>query len=422
MKYRFYEEGDEAGIVELMKTCFDTYRNFQLTVEKWLGFEVDYAFKRSLALVAEDNGKIVGHVQLVLRELEFGDARVKVGGIANVSTLPEYRGRGIASTLVKMAIDYCRGNGIAMTSLYTGYPGTPHRVYWRAGYADTEFEYNFVIDGIRVEDKPGVPLETREAGPGDLRELASMYERFSPPGRAWRPDDYWLKKILGSNMYTHTFFYWSRDSFHRLMFLYQGRTVGYVLAAKPGVRAEGWPLPSDLGAILEANGDPRFLGDIYLEAMRILAGEGAKSIAIMAPLTHYRYLGEAAYRSCGGIYMACITDLEALLTQMLSELQRRVESGDVGGRMNIMLSSEYGRAGLTVRGPEVSIGCDRPDAEVWMDRDCITRLFHCLATFSDVVYSGNVKVKSDVPLRDLINVMDALFPYRSSYVWAVDHW
>ena len=39
MVFRKYREGDEEGIVDLLKTCFRTYNAWNITVEDWLSYE-----------------------------------------------------------------------------------------------------------------------------------------------------------------------------------------------------------------------------------------------------------------------------------------------------------------------------------------------------------------------------------------------
>jgi len=89
--FRRYREGDETGITGLLRTCFRTFRSWGIGPEDWLGFEEsDYGFNRRNALVAEADGAIVGHVQVVHRRLHVGSALLDTCGIANVSTHPEY--------------------------------------------------------------------------------------------------------------------------------------------------------------------------------------------------------------------------------------------------------------------------------------------------------------------------------------------
>jgi predicted N-acetyltransferase YhbS len=72
VKFRRYKPGDEEGIVELMKTCFRTFNSWKLSVRDWVGYEGDNdVFSRENALVAEIDGEIVGHVQLMHKKVRI---------------------------------------------------------------------------------------------------------------------------------------------------------------------------------------------------------------------------------------------------------------------------------------------------------------------------------------------------------------
>ncbi len=413
MEYRFYREGDETGIVEAINASFGSFRSWGLTPEKWLGYEEDYAFRRSLALVAEDRGRIVGHLHIVMRRLRFGEACLEVGGIANVTTIPEYRGRGVASSLVGMALEYCRSRGVGLSALFTGYPGTPHRVYWRKGFADTEFTYGFAAEAFQLPVESAGVLEFEEVSRTDVDELASLYEKHSPYGSAWRPREYWLAKILGDKVYGQTFFYRDAERFIRLKALWRGRPVGYVLAARPGENGEA--------AVLEAMGERRFLRDLYVEVFRRLVEDGAKAVRVSAPRSYGRIIPELVLRS-GGIYMVAVPSPAALFKGLLREFSRRLEERGLHERIGVRILSEYGGVELRIDGFEVELGCDKVDAEIRLDRDGFTRMVHGFARFSDVLLAGKAFVNSAISLRRLTKAMDSLFPYREAYIWPVDHW
>ncbi len=62
----------------------------------------------------------MGHVGAMPFEVFLADGRVvKLAGIASVATDPEFRGKGIAATLCRMALEWGRVNGIIAMPLYT---------------------------------------------------------------------------------------------------------------------------------------------------------------------------------------------------------------------------------------------------------------------------------------------------------------
>ena len=94
-------------------------------------------FKKENAFVAEDNGKIVGHVQVVERELYFGNF-VRAAGIANVCADPDYRNKGISTQLMTYVMEQV-SKEYPLAALDTGYGTSAHRIYPRVGFSPFHF-------------------------------------------------------------------------------------------------------------------------------------------------------------------------------------------------------------------------------------------------------------------------------------------
>ncbi|RLE67492.1 MAG: hypothetical protein DRJ43_07330, partial [Thermoprotei archaeon] len=134
---RTYRPGEEEDIASLLRRCFDTFNKYGLTGEKWLEYaELNSGFKLDGAYVIEVDGRIVSHVQVVEKELRTGLGVAATAGIANVSTDPDYRGRGYATTLMRRVVDDYRGKGYPLSALFTGFASGPQRIYRRIGYTD----------------------------------------------------------------------------------------------------------------------------------------------------------------------------------------------------------------------------------------------------------------------------------------------
>lgn len=74
---------------------------------------------------------------------------IDICGIANVSTRPDYGGRGVATALVRRAIATCGGMGSPIVSLLTGHGGEGYRVHRSLGFSNTAFPRVYVgaLDG-----------------------------------------------------------------------------------------------------------------------------------------------------------------------------------------------------------------------------------------------------------------------------------
>ncbi|MBO3768697.1 MAG: GNAT family N-acetyltransferase, partial [Candidatus Brockarchaeota archaeon] len=233
--FRRYAPGDEEGIVKVMNEAFSTFKNFGLTPEVWKSYtEVDEGFKLENALVAELEHQIVGHVQLVERDLKIGEKTfIKNGGIANVCTLPEARGRGISTGLMKLAIEISKTNGYPMSTLFTGYGGVAHRVYRSVGYADTYFPPYFVgsveeMKSVQERTKGVEGVKVREFKDGDEAELLDIYELSSSyyTGIVRRTEKYWRKKLTERSS-THSFFFEKFDPYEVIVAEEDGEITGY---------------------------------------------------------------------------------------------------------------------------------------------------------------------------------------------------
>ena len=93
-------------------------------------------FPRDL-LIALVDGVVASTVDVQYRRLLVDGVPIWTGGIAGVATLWEYRGRGLATRLMREAIRRIRARGISNTTLFTGHALPAIRIYERLGYSET---------------------------------------------------------------------------------------------------------------------------------------------------------------------------------------------------------------------------------------------------------------------------------------------
>jgi predicted N-acetyltransferase YhbS len=109
---------DDAAIARLLARCFTTDfggRSFFQTRHTWRHILRD--------------GAIVAHLAMQLRAVRLGDDLVTIAGIADVATDPDHRGRGLAGTLLRAALDAARQSPARHVLLF----GTA-RLYPAAGF------------------------------------------------------------------------------------------------------------------------------------------------------------------------------------------------------------------------------------------------------------------------------------------------
>ncbi|MEM1623924.1 MAG: GNAT family N-acetyltransferase [Sulfolobales archaeon] len=427
MIIRAYRRGDEEGIVELLRTCFDDFNRWGVTVEDWLSYEEgDYGFKKDNALVAEVGGRIVGHLHLVIRRAYIGVGSVDICGIANVSTHPDFRGRGIATALVKRAIEACREMGLPVASLLTGYGGEGYRVYRSVGFSNTAFLRVYVgaRDSIEkfLESHEKSELEVEEVDHRNIDEVAKLHDTLRRRVNLVisRPRDYWVGKVL-KRFFFYSFFYDRSEEAIKLLFRDSSGPVGYSLAFS-GQRASRSYWQKDTGVILEAVAtDEKYLKRVISETLRRLLDSGAKVFRLYVPPSYRPILRYGFEEFKGGLLMDYVIDLKKLLSSIRDELSRRAVLAELGGPIGISVKSPYGCANVNVVGSnvEISDSCESEN-EVEFTRDGIVKIIYGVSSVGKLVNEDQV-VRINLSSQ-AFKAINALFPTRPIYIPRIDQW
>ena len=125
-------------------------------------------------IIAVQDGKIVSCVGIFPMTFACGGVRLRVGGIGGVSTNPEYRSRGLMTTLMNEAMEIMRRRRDDVSILW----GDRLR-YARFGYENAGRRHTFNIDRRHV--LPRIPAGT-EIRPlsftsGDLSRIGRLYRQ-----------------------------------------------------------------------------------------------------------------------------------------------------------------------------------------------------------------------------------------------------
>jgi len=120
--------------------------------------------------VCEVDGQLVASVQIVRRAVRLNGHRVWMAGIANVATLPDYRGRGFASQLMRDAHEVIDSEDFLFGLLFTGI----HDFYARLGWETLTLS-------LPVSTPQPMPIPPgwrfRVAEPHDLPRVQRWHER-----------------------------------------------------------------------------------------------------------------------------------------------------------------------------------------------------------------------------------------------------
>ena len=126
-------------------------------------------FVRELDCVAEEDGRIVGHIMYSRACIDADDGRtVPIFIFGPVSVLPEKQGQGIGSRLIRHTLELAERMGCGAVAI-TGNPDYYHRFGFVSGSA-----LGIFYDGVpREEEAPFFMV--KELKPGFLRGVTGVY-------------------------------------------------------------------------------------------------------------------------------------------------------------------------------------------------------------------------------------------------------
>jgi len=110
--------------------------------------------RHSLRVIARVGGALVGHIALVFREICVGDRHIPIMGVAEVATDPRFQGQGIASALLKHAIERSQRTQARFLLLFGVRP-----IYAGHGFQEARNDLTWVA----MQDMRTVGTETRPA-------------------------------------------------------------------------------------------------------------------------------------------------------------------------------------------------------------------------------------------------------------------
>lgn len=148
--YRHYQEGDEEQLANLFNLAFQMNgAGIVRTPKSWNWRYVQSpGFEPEMCLIAEvkDKKLIVGATIVSLVEnISLNDKTYLTADINDVSCHPDYIGRGIASNLMRIAIDYIKKRECDISILTANYDSFPRKkIYVKLGYVDIDREYLFL--------------------------------------------------------------------------------------------------------------------------------------------------------------------------------------------------------------------------------------------------------------------------------------
>ncbi len=143
-------------------------RAFGREVEAWLVDGLRGGGHARLSLVAEEDGRLVGHIMFSEATIRTEETGVGALALGPVGVIPERQGRGIGSALIREALDRCARTG--------------HRIVVLLGHPDYYPRFGFSAEraGNLSSAYSGEAFMALELVPGALSGVAGEFE-FAPP-------------------------------------------------------------------------------------------------------------------------------------------------------------------------------------------------------------------------------------------------
>jgi GNAT superfamily N-acetyltransferase len=137
-------------------------------------------------LAAWDNEDLISTVHVFRLTLRNGDDTYLCGGIANVTTLPEYRERGISRHLLQQAIDKMKNEGFHISILHTG----RHSHYTCMGFEQCSLSRRIYIDLHRNINDASLSSKFDWKKADVDEEIINTYHKQPRPFQVDRPREY----------------------------------------------------------------------------------------------------------------------------------------------------------------------------------------------------------------------------------------
>ena len=157
--------GDEAQIYEV------NYQAFGRKEEAEVVSALRDSCPAGVSLVAEEEGRIVGHILFTPTTIEDGGNSLVGAGLAPMAVLPQYQGKGIGSALVRAGLEEMRVASEPFV-VVVGHPGFyPRFGFVRASKYGIRCEYSevpdeafmiLVFDESRMQGVTGIAKERPE--------------------------------------------------------------------------------------------------------------------------------------------------------------------------------------------------------------------------------------------------------------------
>jgi GNAT superfamily N-acetyltransferase len=366
------------------------------------------------------DGRYLGGYLIDERWLRIGAARLRTGWIGYVVTDPDYRGRGVATALMRDALAYAHGRGQVLLVL-NGLPD----FYAPFGYVDV-FDATFhAVERDAVLALPESPYRVRPATGEDVPAMLGLYDRHygSHPGSVVRTAEQ-QAFLIDFAASCERSAYRQRDGLP-----YRGPVVGVDDEDRPrGYLSTPWGPKDAFGYEVAADDWPAILALLQYQARSLdLSPDAPAEVRWPLPpdsLTAYALADHCVVQSRSthrprANWEASVIDVPGLLGGMLPAWEERLRrcpsawTGDIG----LAIDGEAWTIRREAAGLQLCEGPTPRTRTVELGRAALAPL---LFGFRSVAWAAQ-RSGQELP-DDLRSVLGVLFPPVHPWIAPMDGW
>lgn len=396
-----------SAVVDVMAAAFSERAGYdrRADFERRIASDPCGTFVKNRVLVVDN--VIKSALRIYDRTVRIGRSTIRCAGVGDVATMPEAQNLGYGSHLIRSTVRTLADQSYDMAWL-TGSPD----YYGRFGWHTCPCHF-FEVTQIAQVDSSMVPCTVRTFDVGeDYSQVLDIYDQFNSRRSCTveRTPEYWSWLDRYRTL-------WQHDKNRILAASTDGRLVGYLILE---CHSSEW-------RILEVAGPDDDQGEIA--ALIATAGRMAVEAGVgrVRGVTPYDDRSLRQLRRAGvegrvlgdvplfGNVMVQILNLRNFLKQIIPELESRLRQTWQG---SLAFNTEKGeRVVLIIQGNALSVGEVRAaDMEITFPAANLTIMLLGYTSFRNTNRLG-----PDTVPRQVMNLLDSLFPETNPVYWATDY-
>ncbi len=434
VSYGIVEHDRLADVAEVLRRSFNIYGRIGITDDylKQL-MRVDEGVKNGYIYGAWTEDKLVSVIMIVRRELSFYPSFLPVGGVANVATVPEYRGRGLARQLLTYAMNDLVEKGYSAAALFAGYGEPAYRIYRTHGFCDIITYWNrvCVLDDIdqaikwlmRNKEKLGkvygkvkvLSDEEAQSYAGNLKLLYYRYINKKYRGSVYRSAERW-RGILSANPFETWFL---GDPNNKIIVLTNGGVHGYAILyyMRESVLAKSHD--RRLGVVTEiASRDPVEANALLLAVLNKVKEDGIKTVVFRPPPDIEEEL--PVCKKIGSPETLMFRVLDPI--DFFNDIRKFVETRPIDN-IEFCVKGKTCNYKVRIRSGSYEIDMiETPDCDIIIDETAFLRILLATTTAHDEYKDEYILIKQGNIKKTLDTLNDLLKGRRKHYLSLIDKW